>query len=84
MLRLLWKIGDLIAVEVGDGQTHRLHPLIEPVFVAGIGKGAAMIGPKLATMLGLIVTDAAITPEDAQRLLYQATDLSFNCFVRSK
>ena len=30
-------------------------------------------------MLGLIVTDAAITPEDAQRLLFQATDLSFNC-----
>ena len=45
----------------------------------GFAKGAAMIGPKLATMLGLIVTDAAITPEDAQRLIFQACDLSFNC-----
>ena len=45
----------------------------------GMAKGAAMIGPKLATMLGLIITDAAITPDDAQRLLHQAADLTFNC-----
>ena len=45
----------------------------------GMAKGAAMIGPKLATMLGLIITDAALTPEDAQRLLAEATEVSFNC-----
>lgn len=45
----------------------------------GMAKGAAMIGPKLATMLGIVVTDAALTPEDAQRLLAEATEVSFNC-----
>ena len=45
----------------------------------GMAKGAAMIGPKLATMLGLIITDAALTPEDAQQLLAEATEVSFNC-----
>ncbi len=45
----------------------------------GMAKGAAMIGPKLATMLGILITDAALTPEDAQRLLAEATEVSFNC-----
>ena len=45
----------------------------------GMAKGAAMIGPKLATMLGLIITDAALTPEDAQQLLAEAAEVSFNC-----
>ena len=45
----------------------------------GMAKGAAMIGPKMATMLGVILTDAALTPADAQRLLAEATDLTFNC-----
>ena len=61
------------------GEAFGKTPSGERYQMLGIGKGAAMIGPKLATMLGLILTDAAITPEDAQRLLYQATDLSFNC-----
>ena len=61
------------------GEAFGKTPSGEKYQMLGIAKGAAMIGPKLATMLGLILTDAAITPEDAQRLLYRATDLSFNC-----
>jgi glutamate N-acetyltransferase/amino-acid N-acetyltransferase len=45
----------------------------------GMAKGAAMIGPKLATMLGVVITDAAIRPEDAQRLLAEAVEETFNC-----
>jgi len=45
----------------------------------GMAKGAAMIGPRLATMLGVVLTDAAIAPADAQRILAAAADLSFNC-----
>ncbi|NBV44456.1 MAG: bifunctional glutamate N-acetyltransferase/amino-acid acetyltransferase ArgJ [Planctomycetia bacterium] len=45
----------------------------------GMAKGAAMIGPRLATMLGVLLTDAAIAPADAQRILAAAADLSFNC-----
>ncbi len=49
------------------------------VQLAGFCKGAAMIGPKMATMLGLLLTDAALTPVDAQRLLTHAVEDSFNC-----
>jgi len=45
----------------------------------GMAKGAAMVGPKLATMLGVILTDADLDPEDAQRLLGEAAEQTFNC-----
>ena len=45
----------------------------------GMAKGAAMIGPRLATMLGIVVTDAAVAPADAQRLLAEAAERTFNC-----
>lgn len=47
--------------------------------ITGLAKGAAMIGPKMATMLGIILTDAALDPADAQRLLGVEVDDSFNC-----
>jgi glutamate N-acetyltransferase/amino-acid N-acetyltransferase len=47
--------------------------------VFGMAKGAAMIGPKLATMLGVVITDATLEPEDAQRLLAAAAEETFNC-----
>lgn len=45
----------------------------------GMAKGAAMIGPRLATMLGVVLTDAAVDPADAQRLLREAAEETFNC-----
>ena len=45
----------------------------------GMAKGAAMVGPRMATMLGVILTDAALEPADAQRLLGEATEQTFNC-----
>ncbi len=45
----------------------------------GMAKGAAMIGPRLATMLGIVLVDAALEPADAQRLLAEAADETFNC-----
>ena len=45
----------------------------------GMAKGAAMVGPRMATMLGVILTDAAVSPADAQRLLGEATEQTFNC-----
>ena len=49
------------------------------IHVTGMAKGAAMIGPNMATMLGLILTDAALTPDVAQAALKSAIDDSFNC-----
>jgi glutamate N-acetyltransferase/amino-acid N-acetyltransferase len=44
----------------------------------GIAKGAAMIHPNMATMLAVIVTDAAVAPVDLQAALRRAVDRSFN------
>jgi len=49
------------------------------VQVSGVCKGAAMIAPNMATMLGVIMTDAAISPADAQKVLTAAVQDSFNC-----
>ncbi len=48
------------------------------VSVTGISKGAGMIRPNMATMLGFVATDAVIAPELLQPLLQEAADLSFN------
>ena len=47
--------------------------------IAGMAKGAAMIGPNMATMLAAILTDAPLTPQSAQAALKAAADDSFNC-----
>jgi glutamate N-acetyltransferase/amino-acid N-acetyltransferase len=49
------------------------------VRLAGMCKGAGMIGPNMATMLGIVTTDAALAPVDAQTALRAAVDESFNC-----
>jgi glutamate N-acetyltransferase/amino-acid N-acetyltransferase len=46
--------------------------------VTGIAKGAGMIRPDMATMLGFVATDAAITQEALQHLVASATAGSFN------
>ena len=45
----------------------------------GFAKGAAMIGPNLATMLAFVLTDAAIAPGPLHDSLRRAADRSFNC-----
>lgn len=47
--------------------------------IAGMAKGAGMIGPRMATMLGVMLTDAGLTPADAQAALRDAVEDSFNC-----
>ncbi len=47
--------------------------------VTGMAKGAAMMGPNMATMLALIMTDAPLDPAAAQTALRTAADVSFNC-----
>jgi glutamate N-acetyltransferase/amino-acid N-acetyltransferase len=46
--------------------------------VTGISKGAGMIRPNMATMLGFVATDAAIAPALLEPLVREAADLSFN------
>jgi glutamate N-acetyltransferase / amino-acid N-acetyltransferase len=53
-----------------NGRTYR---------IAGMCKGAGMIGPNMATMLGMLMTDAPLKPAEAHRVLKQVADQSFNC-----
>ncbi|HVQ02250.1 MAG TPA: bifunctional ornithine acetyltransferase/N-acetylglutamate synthase, partial [Burkholderiaceae bacterium] len=48
------------------------------VTVSGIAKGAGMIRPDMATMLGFVATDAVLAPGALQALVRAAADASFN------
>ncbi len=48
------------------------------VTVTGISKGAGMIRPNMATMLGFLATDACIAPELVRQLVRELADQSFN------
>jgi glutamate N-acetyltransferase / amino-acid N-acetyltransferase len=49
------------------------------VSITGISKGAGMIRPNMATMLGFMATDACIAPEAMQQLAVELANGSFNC-----
>ena len=51
------------------------------VTLNGIVKGSGMIAPDMATMLGYIFTDAAVSPEFLQTCLSAANARSFNCIT---
>ncbi|EPR43526.1 Arginine biosynthesis bifunctional protein ArgJ [Desulfovibrio sp. X2] len=48
------------------------------VRLMGMAKGAGMICPNMATLLGFVITDAAVEPEWWRTALRQAVDKSFN------
>jgi glutamate N-acetyltransferase/amino-acid N-acetyltransferase len=47
--------------------------------ITGFAKGAAMIGPNMATMLAFILTDAHLSINDLQQTLHNAVEHSFHC-----
>ena len=48
------------------------------ITITGISKGAGMIRPNMATMLGFLATDAALAPGLVQSLVTDAANRSFN------
>lgn len=48
------------------------------ITISGISKGAGMIRPNMATMLGFLATDAGIAPGLLQEMTRQIADRSFN------
>ena len=58
-------------IEVGGGQ----------VTITGIAKGAGMIHPNMATMLGFVATDAKLSLPLARAMVAQAANRSFNCIT---
>ena len=57
--------------EAKIGQNHTVR-------ATGIAKGAGMIHPNMATMLGFIVTDAKVSQPVLQMITQEIADLSFN------
>jgi glutamate N-acetyltransferase / amino-acid N-acetyltransferase len=57
---------------VVDGKTVHLSAII---------KGSGMIAPDMATMLGYVFTDAAVSPAFLQELLTKSSDKTFNCIT---
>ncbi len=51
------------------------------VTMTGISKGAGMIKPNMATMLGFMACDAKISQSVLETLVKQAADASFNCIT---
>jgi glutamate N-acetyltransferase/amino-acid N-acetyltransferase len=49
--------------------------------VTGIAKGAGMIHPDMATMLGFVATDAALPRKKLAALTQRVADRSFNCIT---
>jgi glutamate N-acetyltransferase/amino-acid N-acetyltransferase len=49
------------------------------VTVTGMAKGSGMIHPNMATMLGFLATDAALSRTLLDRLIREVADQSFNC-----
>ena len=49
--------------------------------VSGIAKGAGMIRPDMATMLGFVATDARVAPALLRRMARRIADRTFNCIT---
>ncbi|WP_031481360.1 bifunctional glutamate N-acetyltransferase/amino-acid acetyltransferase ArgJ [Maridesulfovibrio frigidus] len=49
--------------------------------ILGMSKGAGMISPDMATMLGFVICDAEVDPTWWQEALRRCTDKSFNCIT---
>jgi glutamate N-acetyltransferase/amino-acid N-acetyltransferase len=77
----------LVAAARGIMTTDRYHKLAggavqlggRTMHITGMAKGAGMIGPNMATMLGLVLTDAPLSPNEAQSTLAAVADETFNC-----
>ena len=51
------------------------------ITIGGCAKGAGMVAPNMATMLGFITTDVSIQPRLLKTALKEATEESFNCIT---
>jgi glutamate N-acetyltransferase/amino-acid N-acetyltransferase len=66
---------------VAKGVSRTLQLGGKTITVTGIAKGSGMIHPNMATMLGYIATDAAISQAALEALIHHAVNRSFNCIT---
>ena len=66
---------------VAKAASRRIEVTGRTITVTGISKGAGMIKPNMATMLGFVATDAGISAPLLRKLVREAADESFNCIT---
>ena len=66
---------------VAKGTSRQLVVNGKQITVTGISKGSGMIHPNMATMLGYIATDAAISQAVLDTMIQHVVNQSFNCIT---
>ena len=66
---------------VAKGASRQLTLNGKQITVTGISKGSGMIHPNMATMLGYIATDAAISRQALEHMVKDVANQSFNCIT---
>ena len=66
---------------VAKAASGRYRTRMGEITMTGISKGAGMIRPNMATMLGFVATDARISTSLLQQAIAYAADRSFNCIT---
>jgi glutamate N-acetyltransferase/amino-acid N-acetyltransferase len=66
---------------VAKGTSRQLQLDGKTVTITGISKGSGMIHPNMATMLGYIATDAAVSQSALENIIQYAVNRSFNCIT---
>jgi glutamate N-acetyltransferase/amino-acid N-acetyltransferase len=66
---------------VAKAASRRVQINGKTITITGISKGAGMIKPNMATMLGFMATDAGVPTPLLQQLVREAADESFNCIT---
>lgn len=66
---------------VAKGTSRQIQLDGKAVTITGISKGSGMIHPNMATMLGYIATDAAVSQSALESIIHYAVNKSFNCIT---
>ncbi|MDP3307373.1 bifunctional glutamate N-acetyltransferase/amino-acid acetyltransferase ArgJ [Methylotenera sp.] len=66
---------------VAKGTSRRITLGGKQITITGISKGSGMIHPNMATMLGYIATDAAVSQAALESIIHYAVNKSFNCIT---
>ena len=66
---------------VAKGTSRTINLGGKTITITGISKGSGMIHPNMATMLGYIATDAAVSHSALENIIQYAVNKSFNCIT---
>ena len=66
------------ALRTTDSRAKLATTTIDGITVSGVAKGVGMIHPNMATMLSVLMTDAAVDPSTLHSLLRAAADRTWN------